>query len=175
MKKSPAAISIYFHQKLLIIKKLDSFKNIRCYIWIPWVKMHIGTKFYYCSIYRTWVIKKNRISIFLRKGLWLQTKYFFSQKLLRVGVSNHQRFLLLYVSVCTVKEKQIKNFWYHFFHFLDVLIWTDSTVLPPTDIFWYIIKKVFKFSNILVPSVIKSGRKYFLSNFFRKTLKIMKL
>ena len=126
MKKSPAAISIYFHQKLLIIKKLDSFKNIRCYIWIPWVKMHIGTKFYYCSIYRTWVIKKNRISIFLRKGLWLQTKYFFSQKLLRVGVSNHQRFLLLYVSVCTVKEKQIKNFWYHFFHFLDVLIWTDS-------------------------------------------------
>ena len=132
MKKSPAAISIYFHQKLLIIKKLDSFKNIRCYIWIPWVKMHIGTKFYYCSIYRTWVIKKNRISIFLRKGLWLQTKYFFSQKLLRVGVSNHQRFLLLYVSVCTVKEKQIKNFWYHFFHFLDVLIWTDSKAIRYT-------------------------------------------
>ena len=141
MKKSPAAISIYFHQKLLIIKKLDSFKDIRCYIWIPWVKMHIGTKFYYCSIYRTWVIKKNRISIFLRKGLWLQTKYFFSQKLLRVGVSNHQRFLLLYVSVCTVKEKQIKNFWYHFFHFLDVLIWTDSAQNWKKAVTWILQKK----------------------------------
>ena len=127
-EKSPAAISIYFHQKMLIIKKLDSFKDIRCYIWIPWVKMHIGTKFYYCSIYRTWVIKKNRISIFLRKGLWLQTKYFFSQKLLRVGVSNHQRFLLLYVSVCTVKEKQIKKIGTIFFIFW--MFWYGLTQKP---------------------------------------------
>ena len=127
MEKSPEAISIYFHQKSLIIKKINFFKNIRCYICIPWVKIHIGTKFDYSSIYRTWVIKKNRISIFLQKGLRLQTKYYFSQKLLRVGVSNHQRFLLLYVSVCVIKEQQIKNYGSHFFfHFLDALTWTDS-------------------------------------------------
>ena len=46
---------------------------------------------------------------------------------------------------------------------------------PPQDIFWYVIRKVFTFSNILRLSVRKSGCKYFLSNFFRKTLKIMKL
>ena len=126
MKKSPAAISIYFHQKLLIIKKLDSFKNIRCYIWIPWVKMHIGTKFYYCSIYRTWVIKKNRISIFLRKGLWLQTKYFFfSETIESWGLKSSEVSLTICICMYCKGEANQKN-WYHFFHFLDVLIWTDS-------------------------------------------------
>ena len=66
MEKSPEAISIYFHQKSLIIQKINFFKNIWCYICILWVKMHIGTKFDYCSIYRILVLK-NRISNFLQK------------------------------------------------------------------------------------------------------------
>ena len=32
--------------------------------------------------------------------------------------SNHQKCLLLYASVCAIKEKQIKNYGFHFFLFL---------------------------------------------------------
>ena len=132
MKKSPAAISIYFHQKMLIIKKLDSFKdyqvlyletlNENAYWYQILLLQHLQNLSY---------LKKQDFYFFTKRTL-TPNKIFFSQKLLRVGVSNHQRFLLLYVSVCTVKEKQIKNFWYHFFHFLDVLIWTDSKAIRYT-------------------------------------------
>ena len=45
---------------------------------------------------------------------------------------------------------------------------------PPTDRVWYIIHKVLKFFNILVPTIWKSGSKFLLSEISKKTLEIMK-
>ena len=45
---------------------------------------------------------------------------------------------------------------------------------PPTDRVWYIIHKVLKFLNILVPTIWKSGSKFLLSEISKKTLEIMK-
>ena len=67
--------------------------------------------------------------------------------------SNHQRCLLLYVSVCAIKEKQIKNYGFHFISFCYALTWTDYVKI-------FSVKKTFFFLSILVNKIRPKKHKY---------------